>query len=185
MIEIRGVKEKMEKMKTFGFKLLVLGAPAVGKTSLIRRFTTGKFSETYSKTLGADFLIKFVDYPEKSMRVLLQIWDLAGDARFQFIRRDYYQEAQGALLVYDITRPNTFLDLRKTYENLLSYCGKVPCIIIGNKLDLEDQRKVDTEEGEQYANELSFEFFETSAKSAENVEAAFRRISDLIIEKNL
>jgi small GTP-binding protein len=175
----------MEKTKTFGFKLLVLGAPAVGKTSLIRRFTTGKFSETYSKTLGADFLIKFVDYPEKSMRVLLQIWDLAGDARFQFIRRDYYQEAQGALLVYDVTRPNTFLELRKTHENLLSYCGKVPCIVIGNKIDLEDQRKVSLEEGEQVANELNFEFFETSAKSAENVETAFRRISDLIIEKNL
>jgi small GTP-binding protein len=175
----------MEKTKTFGFKLLVLGAPAVGKTSLIRRFTTGKFSETYSKTLGADFLIKFVDYPEKSMRVLLQIWDLAGDSRFQFIRRDYYQEAQGALLTFDITRPNTFLEVNKTLENLLSYCGKVPCIIIGNKADLEDQRKISFEEGEKLAKELGFEFIETSAKSAENVEKAFRRISDLIIEENL
>lgn len=173
----------MEKTKTFGFKLLVLGAPAVGKTSLIRRFTTGKFSETYSKTLGADFLIKFVDYP--NYRVLLQIWDLAGDSRFQFIRRDYYQEAQGALLVFDVTRPNTFTEIRKTHENLLSYCGKVPCIVIGNKIDLEDQRKVSSEEGEQVATELGFEFFETSAKSAENVETAFRRISDLIIEENL
>jgi small GTP-binding protein len=175
----------MEKTKTFGFKLLVLGAPAVGKTSLIRRFTTGKFSETYSKTLGADFLIKFVDYPEKNMRVLLQIWDLAGDARFQFIRRDYYQEAQGALLTFDITRPNTFTEIKKTYENLLSYCGKVPCVIIGNKTDLEDQRKVTLEEGEKLAKELGFEFYETSAKSADNVEKAFRRISDLIIAANL
>ena len=171
--------------KTFGFKLLVLGAPAVGKTSLIRRFTTGKFSDTYSKTLGADFLIKFVDYPEKNMRVLLQIWDLAGDARFQFIRRDYYQEAQGALLVYDITRPNTYQEIRETYENLLSYCGKVPCILIGNKVDLEDQRKISAEEGDKLAKDLSFEYYETSAKSAENVEKAFRRISDLIIKENL
>ncbi|MHA1263899.1 MAG: GTP-binding protein [Candidatus Helarchaeota archaeon] len=175
----------MEKTKTFGFKLLVLGAPAVGKTSLIRRFTTGKFSETYSKTLGADFLIKFIDYPEKKMRVLLQIWDLAGDARFRFIRRDYYQEAQGALLVYDITRPNTHQELRETYENLLSYCGKVPCIIIGNKIDLTEDRKVSFEEGEALAKDLGFEIYETSAKSAENVEKVFRRISDLIIQENL
>ncbi len=175
----------MEKTKTFGFKLLVLGAPAVGKTSLIRRFTTGKFSETYSKTLGADFLIKFVDYPEKSMRVLLQIWDLAGDARFRFIRRDYYQEAQGALLVYDITRKNTLLEISETHENLLSYCGKVPCILIGNKTDLMNERKVTLEDGQTLAKELNFEFYETSAKSAENVEKAFRRISDLIIEANL
>ncbi|TFG05565.1 MAG: GTP-binding protein [Promethearchaeota archaeon] len=175
----------MEKMKTFGFKLLVLGAPAVGKTSLIRRFTTGKFSETYSKTLGADFLIKFIDYPDQSMRVLLQIWDLAGDARFRFIRRDYYQEAQGALLVYDITRPNTYQEIRETYENLLSYCGKVPCIIIGNKMDLAEDRKLSLNDGESLANELGFEFYETSAKSAENVEKVFRRISDLIIKENL
>ncbi|HUY00487.1 MAG TPA: Rab family GTPase [Candidatus Deferrimicrobium sp.] len=175
----------MEKTKTFGFKLLVLGAPAVGKTSLIRRFTTGKFSETYSKTLGADFLIKFVDYPEKSMRVLLQIWDLAGDARFQFIRRDYYQEAQGALLVYDISRPNTHQEVKETHQNLLSYCGKVPCVIIGNKMDLQDERKITRVEGEALAKELGFEFYETSAKSAENVEKAFRRISDLIIAENL
>ena len=175
----------MEKMKTFGFKLLVLGAPAVGKTSLIRRFTTGKFSETYSKTLGADFLIKFVDYPEKSMRVLLQIWDLAGDARFRFIRRDYYQEAQGALLVYDITRMNTLQEIKETYENLLSYCGKVPCILIGNKVDLVNERKVTVDDGTKLSKDLGFEFYETSAKSAENVEKAFRHISDLIIEENI
>ncbi|MHA1649318.1 MAG: Rab family GTPase [Candidatus Helarchaeota archaeon] len=175
----------MEKTKTFGFKVLVLGAPAVGKTSLIRRFTTGKFSETYSKTLGADFLIKFVDYPERSMRILLQLWDLAGDARFRFIRRDYYQEAQGALLVYDITRPNTYREIRDTHENLLTYCGRVPCIIIGNKIDLVNERKVSYEEGANLAKELGFEFYETSAKSGEKVEKVFRRISDLIIEENL
>lgn len=175
----------MEKVKTFGFKLLVLGAPAVGKTSLIRRFTTGKFSETYSKTLGADFLIKFVDYPEKNWRILLQIWDLAGDARFRFIRRDYYQEAQGALLVYDITRPNSYDEIKVTHENLLNYCGKVPCIVIGNKLDLEEERKISYEEGSNLSKELGFEYYETSAKSAENVEMVFRRISDLIIAANL
>ncbi len=175
----------MEKTKTFGFKLLVLGAPAVGKTSLIRRFTTGKFSETYSKTLGADFLIKFVDYPDRGIRVLLQIWDLAGDARFRFIRRDYYQEAQGALLVFDVTRPNTHQEIKETYENLLSYCGKVPCILIGNKVDLVDERKVSTADGDDLAKDLGFEFYETSAKSGEKVEKVFRRISDLIIAENL
>ncbi len=175
----------MEKTKTFGFKLLVLGAPAVGKTSLIRRFTTGKFSETYSKTLGADFLIKFIDYPDKNMRVLLQIWDLAGDARFRFIRRDYYQEAQGALLVYDITRPNTYDEIKETHQNLLNYCGKVPCIVIGNKVDLTEDRKLSSDDGNKLSTELKFEFYETSAKSAENVEKVFRRISDLIIAENL
>ena len=157
----------MEKTKTFGFKLLVLGAPAVGKTSLIRRFTTGKFSETYSKTLGADFLIKFVDYPDRGLRVLLQIWDLAGDARFRFIRRDYYQEAQGAILVFDITRKPTYHEIRETHQNLLNYCGKVPCIVIGNKNDLLDERGVSEEEGKNLAKELGFEFYETSAKSGD------------------
>ncbi|MHA1714751.1 MAG: GTP-binding protein, partial [Promethearchaeota archaeon] len=116
-------------MKTYGFKIVTIGEPAVGKTSLIRRFTTGKFSESYLKTIGADFTIKYLDYPDK--RVLLQIWDLAGDSRFKWIRRDYYQEANGCLIVYDITRKETYNELDEWVKNLRNYCGDIPAVLMG------------------------------------------------------
>lgn len=169
-------------MKTFGFKIVTIGEPAVGKTSLVRRFTTGKFSESYLKTIGADFTIKYLDYPDK--RVLLQIWDIAGDTRFKWIRRDYYQEAQGAILVYDITRKQTFNELDEWLENLRNYCGDIPCILMANKIDLADKREVKVEEGKKYADERKLPFLETSASSGDNVEESFKKLSDMILEKS-
>ena len=168
-------------MKTYGFKIVTIGEPAVGKTSLIRRFTTGKFSESYLKTIGADFTIKYLDYPDK--RVLLQIWDLAGDSRFKWIRRDYYQEANGCLIVYDLTRKETYNELDDWVENLKNYCGDIPCILMGNKLDLEAERQVSKAEGEEYAKKLKVPFFETSANSGLNVEESFKFLSDKILEQ--
>ncbi|MFX1450854.1 MAG: GTP-binding protein [Promethearchaeota archaeon] len=171
-------------MRTLGFKCVTIGEPAVGKTSLVRRFTTGKFSESYLKTIGADFTIKYLDYPDKNIRVLLQIWDIAGDIKFKWIRPDYYSEAQGAILVYDITRKETFNELDDWLENLKTYCGNVPVVLLGNKLDLANkERKVSKEEGKKYGEEKKLPFFETSASSGENVEEAFRLLTDRILEK--
>ncbi|MHA1301594.1 MAG: GTP-binding protein [Candidatus Helarchaeota archaeon] len=171
-------------MRTLGFKCVTIGEPAVGKTSLVRRFTTGKFSESYLKTIGADFTIKYLDYPDKDMRVLLQIWDIAGDVKFKWIRPDYYAEAQGAIMVYDITREETFKELDEWLENLRTYCGDIPCILLANKTDLEDKRKVTKEMGEDYGKKRNLPFFETSALSGQNVEEAFKLLSDKILEKS-
>ena len=170
-------------MRTLGFKCVTIGEPAVGKTSLVRRFTTGKFSESYLKTIGADFTIKYLDYPDKDLRVLLQIWDIAGDIKFKWIRPDYYAEANGAICVYDITRDETFKELDEWLENLRTYCGDIPVVLLANKIDLEDQRKVTKEMGEEYSKKKNLPFFETSALSGNNVELAFKLLSDKIIER--
>lgn len=173
-------------MRTLGFKCVTIGETAVGKTSLVRRFTTGKFSESYLKTIGADFTIKYMDYPEKGMRVLLQLWDLAGEPKFKWIRPDYYSEAQGAILVYDVTRKETFFELDEWLENLRTYCGDIPCVLLGNKIDITNKkRQVTTEMGTQFAEERNLPFFETSASTGVNVEEAFRTLTDLILGKDI
>ncbi|NHI91990.1 MAG: GTP-binding protein [Candidatus Lokiarchaeota archaeon] len=100
------------------------------------------------------------------------------------MRRDYYQEAQGAILVYDITRKQTFNELDEWLENLRNYCGDIPCILMGNKTDMADKREVQPEDGKKYADEKKLPFLETSASSGMNVEDAFKKLSDLILEKS-
>ena len=176
-----------EEIKEFVFKIVVLGEAAVGKTSLINQYVEYTFKEDYKPTLGANIIRKDVFIEEINAKVRLIMWDLAGQEKYNVIRSMYFQGCVGALLVYDVTRPNTFelinskwlMDFKKFVKKEGTY------ILIGNKIDLIGQRVVSSEEGKKLADEVkASNYVETSAKLNQNVETAFKNLVHQILRNH-
>ena len=175
-----------EDVKEFVFKIVVLGDAAVGKTSLINMYIEQSFSEDYKPTLGANIIRKDVHVDEINASVRLIMWDLAGQEKYNVIRSMYFQGCVGALLVYDVTRHSTFETIdSKWLKDFKKYVKKEGTyILIGNKIDLNDDRVVSTEDGQKYAKQIdASDFIETSAKYGENVEQAFSNLVNQILRK--
>jgi len=154
------------------FKYLVIGNSGVGKSCLLIRFTDDTFSDSYVTTIGVDFKIKTLDIEGKSCK--LQIWDTAGQERFRNIISSYYRGAQGIMLVYDITDMESFQNLNTWLIEIEKNASKnVYKILVGNKCDMENERKVTVEQGKEFAEQYGMQFFETSAKNSTNVSDAF------------
>ncbi len=168
-----------DEIKEFVFKIVVLGGAAVGKTSLINNYIEHAFKEDYKPTLGANIIRKDVFVDEINAKCRLILWDLAGQEKYRVVRSLYFQGCVGALLVYDVTRHGTFNDIKELWlKDFKKYVKKEGTyILIGNKIDLEDQRAVPKEEGSQLAEEIKASgFIETSAKTNENVNLAFKNL---------
>ena len=167
-----------------------MGEGAVGKTSLRKNFLGETFDRDYMMTLGADFATKTIEVDD--YEVTLIIWDLAGQPRFSVVREGFYQGTRGALLVFDITRPDTYEQLSSWVRELLknNKDKKVPLVLIGNKNDLRGSlhTTIPEEYGEKYAEALSqwsgynIPYIETSAKYGDNVEKAFENLIRQIIK---
>ncbi|MDO8056992.1 MAG: GTP-binding protein [Candidatus Hermodarchaeota archaeon] len=165
---------------TYIFKVPVAGDGAVGKTSLIVRYTQGTFTDTYKMTIGTSFAVKTVDLG--SVVVKLQIWDLAGQPHFGGVRPLFYQGSTGVIYVFSVTDRASFDHLSGWLEEARKNAGNVPGILIGNKSDLANQRAVPREEAEAYAAQADLLYMETSAKLDENVGDAFRNVAVTIIQ---
>ena len=168
------------------FRYIIVGDMAVGKSCILLQFTDNKFRNQHELTIGVEFGAKTISINGKSIKI--QIWDTAGQEAFQAITRTYYKGAIGALLVYDITRKETFIHVTKWLEEVRNNSSKtITVILIGNKKDLEDKRQVSYEEGEAFAKENGLMFLETSAKTAYNVVESFNLSAQCIlnnIQKN-
>ncbi len=167
----------------YRFKTVMLGDGAVGKTALTIRYTQERFESDYKHTIGSDFAIKRTILPERDTNVTLQIWDLAGQPRYSVVREGFYRGARGGLLVYDVTRRRTFLNVENWKNEAFKAIGhSIPMIIVANKVDLEESRVVDTEEGREYAEETGCLYVESSALTGENVEKAYTDLCRLMID---
>jgi len=161
------------------YKLVLLGDTAVGKSCLVVRFVRDEFFEFQEPTIGAAFLTSTVDLDDT--KVKFEIWDTAGQERYRSLAPMYYRGAAAAIVVYDITSKDSFAGA-KTWVKELQRRGAPDCIIAlaGNKSDLEDQRKVDKQEAEEYAENEAIIHMGTSAKTSMNVQDLFIAIAKRI-----
>jgi len=158
------------------FKLVLLGESAVGKSSLVLRFVKGQFHEYQESTIGAAFLTQTVCLDDTTVK--FEIWDTAGQERYHSLAPMYYRGAQAAIVVYDITNVDTFGKAKNWVKELQRQAS--PNIVIalaGNKADLANKRMIEFEEAQNYAEENSLLFMETSAKTGKSVEELFLAIA--------
>ncbi|KAJ2665561.1 ras GTPase [Coemansia sp. RSA 1200] len=164
------------------FKLLLIGDSGVGKSCLLLRFADDTYTESYISTIGVDFKIRTIELDGKTVK--LQIWDTAGQERFRTITSSYYRGAHGIIVVYDVTDGETFSNVKQWLQEIDRYASEgVNKLLVGNKSDLEDKRKVDVTEAKDFADSLSISFLETSAKDSTNVEKAFMTMASQIKER--
>ncbi|MGQ4873165.1 MAG: Rab family GTPase [Promethearchaeota archaeon] len=171
--------------KSFIYKICVIGDGGVGKTSMVLRYCENTFKENYIMTIGSNFSTKTVELSEyPNFNIKLQIWDLAGQKHFSFVRPPFYRGATGLIYVFDLTRRSSFSNLHNWKAEAEKVIGQKPCILVGNKLDLaNDNREVSTQEGEALKNELGAEkYYETSAKDGTNIEDVFKELTIAILK---
>ncbi|KAG2392314.1 hypothetical protein C9374_012566 [Naegleria lovaniensis] len=164
------------------FKILIIGDMGVGKSCILLRFSENQFNVSHVSTIGVDFKIKNME--KKGKKVKLQIWDTAGQERFRTITTSYYKGAQGVIMVYDITQRKSFENLNLWLNDVKQYADpNVSLILVGNKVDLEDQRQVTESEANEWAQRVGIHTcLQTSAKDSVNVDQAFEKMVDGIFE---
>ncbi|CAN6587652.1 unnamed protein product [Malus baccata var. baccata] len=164
-----------EKTEDYLFKIVLIGDSAVGKSNLLARFARDEFYPNSKSTIGVEFQTQKVDINGKEVKA--QIWDTAGQERFRAVTSAYYRGAVGALLVYDISRHQTFDSIGRWLNELHTHSDmNVVTILVGNKSDLNDAREVPTSEGKALAEAQGLFFMETSALDSSNVSAAFQMV---------
>lgn len=162
-------------------KILIIGDSAVGKSCLLLRYTDNAFQETFMTTIGVDFKTKHMELDGTATK--LQLWDTAGQEKFRAITKSYYRGAHGIILVFDVSKRETFTQVNTWLESIRDSGegATVDVVLVGNKCDLA--RQVTTEEGEAYAKEHSVQYYETSAKAGDGVAPAFEGIARLALRK--
>ncbi|KAL5217982.1 hypothetical protein ABZP36_018666 [Zizania latifolia] len=166
------------------FKILLIGDSAVGKSSLLVSFVSAShIDDDIAPTIGVDFKIKFLTVNGKKLK--LTIWDTAGQERFRTITSSYYRGAHGIILVYDVTKRESFTNLADVWAKEIElHSTNKECIkmLVGNKVDKNEERMVTREEGLAFAQESGCLFLESSAKTRENVEKCFEELALKILE---
>jgi len=175
---------QQQQQYSYLFKFIIIGDEAVGKTCLLLQFTDKRYRTTHQVTVGVEFGSRTVDIAGKLIK--LQCWDTAGQDRFRSIVRSYYRGAAGALLVYDITRRDSFEHVSQWLQEARANADpELVITLVGNKNDKVQDRQVSYEEGNAFASRYGLHFLETSAVTGHNVDEAFNRTASLVYNKNM
>jgi len=157
------------------FKVVLIGDSGVGKSNLLSRFTRNEFNLETKSTIGVEFATRSINVDGKTLKA--QIWDTAGQERYRAITAAYYRGAVGALLVYDISKHGTYVNVTRWLKELRDHAdSNIVIMLVGNKSDLKHLRAVPTDEAKAFSTENGLSFIETSALDASNVESAFQTI---------
>lgn len=165
-------------------KIVIIGDSGVGKSNYLYRFVEGRFISVHEATIGFDYKSKTSVLPKSKKKVKFQIWDTAGQEKYMSINKNLFQRVQGIILMYDITKQKTFNNLGRWMDSINELAGGIPLILVGNKIDLIDERNVPKEKGEQFARDNNIKFFESSGKSGVNVEDSFNYLGEQIFIQN-
>ena len=168
----------------FKVKIMFIGNSSVGKTSIIKRYSKNIFSTSYISTLGIDFESKNINIDNKTIN--LQIWDTAGQEKYKVLSKNYYNNSNAFIIVYDITNLESFESVMNWIEQIKENAPEnVKSILLGNKSDLEEKRKISEEEGKNLAKKININFYETSAQNGANIEKAIDNlVKDVISDEN-
>ena len=151
------------------YKILLLGDSTVGKTCFLLRYVDDSFLDLHMATIGLDYRLKTMIL-ENQQIVKVQLWDTAGQDKFRAITRNYYKGASGIILIFDVTNINSYENIKKwIIEIKEEISDKVSIVLIGNKIDNVNERKITKDQGEKLAGEIGVKFFETSAKTGEGI----------------
>jgi small GTP-binding protein len=167
----------------YAFKLILGGEGGVGKTSMVHRFVEDSFQTDYKSTIGTSIMKKECEFQGLESKVRFVIWDLAGQAQFKRVRQTYLANAEAGILVYDVTRKETLDSLENWFTEIKSASPAISMILVGNKIDLENNREVSTEQGEELSKKLTLSYIETSAKTGENINDAFKMLALQMIKR--
>ncbi|MFW9970936.1 MAG: Rab family GTPase [Candidatus Odinarchaeota archaeon] len=176
----------MANSQEFEFKISVIGDGAVGKTSLIKKFTKGTFEKDYIKTIGAQF--SRYDKEIDGDLINLIFWDIAGQDDFNFLHPLFYKESRAAIIVYSLEENDlgndSFIHIKNWNNELRKYCGDIPVVLFANKVDLVDQSNLNELEMQKLVNKYNFlEYYITSAKTGLGVIEAFNELIEKLYYK--
>ena len=178
--------EVMEQTPDALFKIIIIGDSGVGKSCFLLQFTEGDFKEDHNVTIGVEYGAKVLSVSGKNIK--LQIWDTAGQESFRAITRTFYRNANGVILMYDLTRAESFDSLMDWLKEVKQNSDPdVAIYLVGNMSDLADEeREVETERAERFVQENGLcGSIEASAKTANNVHLVFQKVAELLYQRQL
>ncbi|MHA1474893.1 MAG: Rab family GTPase [Promethearchaeota archaeon] len=180
-------KTQENSMKTeFAFKTIIIGDPGVGKTSMVRRSIGQEFRKSYLPTIGTNINNKNIILYDTEFQMIL--WDLAGQVKFEKLRSSFYQGSQCVIIVFDLTKFESFDNIKKWYfdlKNNLSNFDELEIVLCGNKSDLKEEIQISKDKALSLATELNIDYLETSARIGTNIETIFVNMINNIISKGI
>ncbi|MFW9864866.1 MAG: GTP-binding protein [Candidatus Thorarchaeota archaeon] len=179
--------DTLQKIKVksveYAYKLILGGEGGVGKTSMVHRFVEDSFQTDYKSTIGTSIMKKECEFEGLDSKVRFVLWDLAGQAQFKRVRQSYLTNAEAGILVYDVTRKDTFDKIENWFNEIKEVSKTISLILVANKIDLIESRIIPTKAGEGLANKLNLSYIETSAKTGENINDAFKMLALQILNQ--
>ena len=168
-------KSDMEESKIVEFNVIMLGDSNVGKTSILKKFVEDSFSDKMTCTVNVEFKTKNLKIDTK-LYAKLSLYDTAGQEKFRSLTRQYYNRANGIILVFDLTNENSFNKLNSWVKEINDNAGNVEIVLVGNKSDLKD-RKINKVKAENFAKNKNFKYIEASAKEGTNILLIFEELA--------
>ena len=171
-----------EKEYEFIIKILIIGDSTVGKTNFVYKFSEDKFSENYFASTGIELKTTSIQIDGKSIKI--QLWDTVGQEKYRTMIKNLYLKSQGIIILFDITNETSFINLKNWMSQIKESCGEdIPILLVGNKIDLEDNRVINKERAMEYANNENIEYIEVSSKTGENINKALTSLLQKILKR--
>ena len=176
-------KTQIKNIEVFEYKIILVGDPGVGKTSILTKFVTNEFQSVYSSTIGVDFKLKDIYVNNNCAR--LKIWDTCGQEKFRAITRQYFKNSNGVFIVFDLTNKDTIKRLNVWMKDINdNITNDFFVFLIGNKVDIKDRDISISEEAKQFANNQKINYYEVSAKTGSGIYNVFEKMANKLVSKD-